>query len=429
MLTRLNLTGIQQKRLSEELPRPVQPEDNVESIVASIVDDVKENGDKALKAYAEKFDGGAPESFLVPEEEIEEAVRNCSKDLVAALKHAAMRIRAFHETQIRENKDFELDGICVQTLHKPVMSAGCYVPGGRAAYPSTLLMTVIPAMVAGVEDVIVCAPPNRTGKIDPATLVAAKISGVTKVYMVGGAQAVAAMAYGTESIDRVDVIVGPGNVYVATAKKLVSGDVGIAAAFAGPSEIVVIADETVNPQLAAIDLIVQAEHGPGGMSWLISWSEKVIESILKEVTVLAEQSPRFEDIRSTFDTGGYAILVEGPEQAMDVSNFVAPEHLQIMVKEPSLCVEKVRNAGAVFIGDMAPAAVGDYVAGPSHVLPTDSTARFASALTVDDFLKEIHIVEMDQEALSGVADTLTTIAEAENLNAHALSVRLRIEKK
>ena len=245
--------------------------------------------------------------------------------------------------------------------------------------------------------------------------------------MVGGAQAIAAMAYGTKSIDPVDVIVGPGNVYVATAKKLVSGDVGIAAAFAGPSEIVVVADDTVDPKLAAIDLIVQAEHGPGGMSWLISWSDEVIESILNEVSILAEESPRLEDIRSTFETGGYAVLVDGPEQAMDVSNYVAPEHLQLMLEEPSQCLKKIRNAGAVFVGEMSPAVVGDYVAGPSHVLPTDSTARFASALTVDDFLKDIHIVEMDQEALTGVADTITTIAEAESLNAHALSVRLRIE--
>ncbi|HJM28296.1 MAG: histidinol dehydrogenase [Acidimicrobiales bacterium] len=427
MLTRLNLTGIHPKRLSEELPRPIQLEDDTESVVSSIINDVKLNGDSALRAYAEKFDGGAPESFLVSEEDVEEAIMNCSQDLKSALSDAALRIRTFHKSQIREKKNFELDGISVQTIHQPVLRAGCYVPGGRAAYPSTLLMTAIPAMVAGVEEVIVCAPPNKSGRIDQATLVAARIAGVSNIYMVGGAQAIAAMAYGTKSIDPVDVIVGPGNVYVATAKKLVSGDVGIAAAFAGPSEIVVVADDTVDPKLAAIDLIVQAEHGPGGMSWLISWSDEVIESILNEVSILAEESPRLEDIRSTFETGGYAVLVDGPEQAMDVSNYVAPEHLQLMLEEPSQCLKKIRNAGAVFVGEMSPAVVGDYVAGPSHVLPTDSTARFASALTVDDFLKDIHIVEMDQEALTGVADTITTIAEAESLNAHALSVRLRIE--
>ena len=429
MLTRLNLTGIGSNRLSEELPRPGRDQDDVESVVQSIINDIRNDGDSALRDYAEKFDGGAPGEFLVSNDEVERAVENCSSELLSALTDAAKRIRAFHETQTRERTMFELDGISVETVHQPVQRAGCYVPGGRAAYPSTLLMTVIPALVAGVNEVIVCAPPNRTGVIDPATLVAASIAGVSKIYNVGGAQAIAAMTYGTDSIPPVDVIVGPGNVYVATAKKLVSGDVGIAAAFAGPSEIVVVADESIDPQLAAIDLIVQAEHGPGGMSWLISWNEEAIESIIEELNYLVEQSPRAEDIMSTFRTGGYAVLVDDPSQAMDVANYVAPEHLQIMTKDPKNCIEKVKNAGAVFIGEMTPAAVGDYVAGPSHVLPTDGTARFASALTVDDFIKDIHIVEMNKDSLSGIAETLTTIAEAESLNAHAQSVYLRLRKE
>ena len=429
MLTRLNLTGIGSNRLSEELPRPGRDQDDVESVVQSIINDIRNDGDSALREYAEKFDGGAPGEFLVSNDEVERAVENCSSELLSALTDAAKRIRAFHETQTRERTMFELDGISVETVHQPVQRAGCYVPGGRAAYPSTLLMTVIPALVAGVNEVIVCAPPNRTGVIDPATLVAASVAGVSKIYNVGGAQAIAAMTYGTDSIPPVDVIVGPGNVYVATAKKLVSGDVGIAAAFAGPSEIVVVADESIDPQLAAIDLIVQAEHGPGGMSWLISWNEEAIESIIEELNYLVEQSPRVEDIMSTFRTGGYAVLVDDPSQAMDVANYVAPEHLQIMTKDPKNCIEKVKNAGAVFIGEMTPAAVGDYVAGPSHVLPTDGTARFASALTVDDFVKDIHIVEMNKDSLSGIAETLTTIAEAENLNAHAQSVYLRLGKE
>ena len=429
MLTRLNLTGIGSNRLSEELPRPGRDQDDVESVVQSIINDIRNDGDSALRDYAEKFDGGAPGEFLVSNDEVERAVENCSSELLSALTDAAKRIRAFHETQTRERTMFELDGISVETVHQPVQRAGCYVPGGRAAYPSTLLMTVIPALVAGVNEVIVCAPPNRTGVIDPATLVAASVAGVSKIYNVGGAQAIAAMTYGTDSIPPVDVIVGPGNVYVATAKKLVSGDVGIAAAFAGPSEIVVVADESIDPQLAAIDLIVQAEHGPGGMSWLISWNEEAIESIIEELNYLVEQSPRVEDIMSTFRTGGYAVLVDDPSQAMDVANYVAPEHLQIMTKDPKNCIEKVKNAGAVFIGEMTPAAVGDYVAGPSHVLPTDGTARFASALTVDDFIKDIHIVEMNKDSLSGIAETLTTIAEAESLNAHAQSVYLRLGKE
>ena len=378
MLTRLNLTGIGSNRLSEELPRPGRDQDDVESVVQSIINDIRNDGDSALREYAEKFDGGAPGEFLVSNDEVERAVENCSSELLSALTDAAKRIRAFHETQTRERTMFELDGISVETVHQPVQRAGCYVPGGRAAYPSTLLMTVIPALVAGVNEVIVCAPPNRTGVIDPATLVAASVAGVSKIYNVGGAQAIAAMTYGTDSIPPVDVIVGPGNVYVATAKKLVSGDVGIAAAFAGPSEIVVVADESIDPQLAAIDLIVQAEHGPGGMSWLISWNEEAIESIIEELNYLVEQSPRAEDIMSTFRTGGYAVLVDDPSQAMDVANYVAPEHLQIMTKDPKNCIEKVKNAGAVFIGEMTPAAVGTMSQGlPMYFLQMEPLALLA----------------------------------------------------
>ncbi len=429
MLTRINLTGVDQKKIPTVLPRPAPAVENPESIVQEIITDVRVNGDRALRGYAEKFDGGAPATFLVPSEEFVEAEKNCSEELVKALQHAASRIRDFHENQMRKNTVHKLEGITVRTIHQPVQRAGCYVPGGRAAYPSTLLMTAIPALVAGVDDVCVCAPPNEKGKVDSATLVAAKIAGVEKVFMVGGAQAIAAMAYGTESIQGVDVIVGPGNIYVATAKKLVAGDVGIAAAFAGPSEIVVIADQDTNPKFAAIDLIVQAEHGPGGIAWLISWSEDAINSVLAEVEKFVKASPRVEDIEATFSNGGYAILVEDAKQAMEVANLVAPEHLQIMSSNPDTCLQWVRNAGAVFVGQLTPASVGDYVAGPSHVLPTDGTARFANALTVDDFIKDIHIVDMDQKGFNGVAETITTIAEAERLDAHAQSIRMRLEEQ
>ena len=312
-------------------------------------------------------------------------------------------------------------------MYRPVTRAGCYVPGGRASYPSTVLMTVIPAVVAGVRDVIICTPPGQDNKISPAVLVAARLAGASSVFAIGGAQAISAMAYGTESIAAVDVIVGPGNIYVATAQRMVSQDVGIAAAFAGPSEIVVIADETVNPKFAAIDLIVQAEHGPDGQSWLISPDEEVLETILKEVTVLVNKSMRRQEIMSTFDRGGFAVLVKDLTQAFDVANIVAPEHLQLMIKNPESYLSLIQNAGAVFMGNMAPASVGDYYAGPSHVLPTDRSARFASALTINDFVKDIHIISMGADALREAAETITKIADAEGLDAHAESIRLRIE--
>jgi histidinol dehydrogenase len=289
-------------------------------------------------------------------------------------------------------------------------------------------MTVIPAVVAGVENVIICSPAGEENKVDPSVLVAARIAGASSVYAIGGAQAIAAMAYGSEEIEPVDVIVGPGNTYVATAQRMVSQDVGIAAAFAGPSEIVVIADSTANPLFAAIDLIVQAEHGPDGQSWLICSDDEILEEILKEVEALTLRSQRREEIMATFEAGGFAVLVKDLSQAFDVANEVAPEHLQLMVQNPESYLPFVQNAGAVFLGNMAPASVGDYFAGPSHVLPTDGSARFASALTVTDFIKDIHVVSIGEDALKQAAETITTIADAEGLEAHSESIRLRIKE-
>ncbi|MEC7116031.1 MAG: histidinol dehydrogenase, partial [Actinomycetota bacterium] len=312
--------------------------------------------------------------------------------------------------------------------YRPVDRAGCYVPGGRASYPSTVLMTVIPAVIAGVSDVVICTPPGEDGKISPAVLVAARIAGASSVYAIGGAQAVSAMAYGTASISAVDVIVGPGNIYVATAQRMVSQDVGIAAAFAGPSEIAVIADETANPKFAAIDLMVQAEHGPDGQAWLMSPDEEIIEAILQELNTLVNKSKRRQEIMSTFDEGGFAVLVKDLSQAFDVANTVAPEHLQLMIENPEDYLSFIQNAGAVFMGNMAPASVGDYYAGPSHVLPTDRSARFASALTIHDFVKDIHVISMGANALKEAANTIIKIADEEGLEAHAESIRLRIKE-
>ncbi len=401
---------------------------DVEETVLAVINDVKSRGDDALCHYAEKFDGFIPENFLISDDEIDEAFKNCEAGLIDAMERAAGRVREFHKTQLHSSRSFNEGNLEVQTVYRPVNRAGCYVPGGRASYPSTVLMTVIPAVVAGVSDVVICTPPGEDGKISPAVLVAARMSGVSSVYAIGGAQAISAMAYGTESIPAVDVIVGPGNIYVATAQRMVSQDVGIAAAFAGPSEIVVIADETANPKFAAIDLIVQAEHGPDGQSWLISPDEKTLKTTLQEVEVLVDKSKRRQEIMSTFDEGGFAVLVKDLSQAFDVANTIAPEHLQLMIESPENYLSLIQNAGAVFMGNMAPASVGDYYAGPSHVLPTDGSARFASALTVNDFIKDIHIISMGADALKEAADAIMKIADAEGLDAHAESIRLRIEE-
>ena len=401
---------------------------DVEETVLAVINDVKSRGDDALCHYAEKFDGFIPENFLISDDEIDEAFKNCEAGLIDAMERAAGRVREFHKTQLHSSRSFNEGNLEVQTVYRPVNRAGCYVPGGRASYPSTVLMTVIPAVVAGVSDVVICTPPGEDGKISPAVLVAARMSGVSSVYAIGGAQAISAMAYGTESIPAVDVIVGPGNIYVATAQRMVSQDVGIAAAFAGPSEIVVIADETANPKFAAIDLIVQAEHGPDGQSWLISPDEKTLKTTLQEVEVLVDKSKRRQEIMSTFDEGGFAVLVKDLSQAFDVANTIAPEHLQLMIESPENYLSLIQNAGAVFMGNMAPASVGDYYAGPSHVLPTDGSARFASALTINDFIKDIHIISMGADALKEAADAIIKIADAEGLDAHAESIRLRIEE-
>ena len=428
MLKRIDLKGKDINVISSALSAASLANDDVEQTVLAIINDVKGRGDDALVHYAEKFDGFIPEQFRVSEAEIDEALKNCGSGLIKAIEKAAGRVKEFHKTQLHSGNLFNEGNLEVQTVYRPVTRAGCYVPGGRASYPSTVLMTVIPAVVAGVEDVIICTPPGENGMISSSVLVAARIAGASSVYKIGGAQAISAMTYGTESIAAVDVIVGPGNIYVATAQRMVSQDVGIAAAFAGPSEIVVIADETANPKFAAIDLIVQAEHGPDGQSWLISPDEKTLEAILQEVEVLVNKSKRRQEIMSTFDEGGFAVLVKDLPQAFDVANTVAPEHLQLMIESPEIYLSSIQNAGAVFMGNMAPASVGDYYAGPSHVLPTDRSARFASALTINDFIKDIHVISMDADALKEAADTIIKIADAEGLEAHAESIRLRIEE-
>ena len=394
--------------------------------VKAIVADVRARGDEALREYTQRFDGVRTEQFLVPADEVRAALGAAPDDLVAALTEAARAIREFHESQRRRDHTFRRGGITVRGRSVPVDRAGCYVPGGRGSYPSSVLMTAVPARVAGVPEVVLCVPPDRdTGRVATSTLAAAAIAGVDEVYAVGGAQAIAAMAYGTDSIRPVDVIAGPGNVYVALAKREVAGQVGVPMAFAGPSEIVVVADTSAPVDYAAIDLMVQAEHGPDGLAWLVTWDAAVADAVDAALARLVADAPRAAEIGSTFARGGFCALVDGPAAAMAVVNHVAPEHLEIITTDPESLVPLVRHAGAVFLGPLAPASIGDYVAGPSHVLPTFGSARYGSALTVEDFTKQLHVVDVDREGFASAAPVVAAIAEAEGFATHAESVLLR----
>lgn len=424
MLNRVDLRGVTDLRGA--LPRPVSTGEPPLAAVRAILDDVRDRGDAALREYTERFDGVALEDLRVPARELERALGAIPDPVREAIAAAHDAIRDFHQAQRHPERIYERDGIVVRERAVPVDRAGLYVPGGRGAYPSTVLMTAVPARVAGVPELVLCVPPDRErGAVAEVTLAAAALAGVEEVYAVGGAQAVAAMAYGTESIRPVDVIAGPGNVYVALAKQEVAGIVGVPSAFAGPSEIVVVADDSTPVELAAIDLIVQAEHGPDGAAWLITWSESAAEAIDRAVARLARVAPRRAEIESTLRTGGHLALVDDAEQAIELANLIAPEHLQLMASDPDRLVPLVRHAGAVFCGPFSPASVGDYLAGPSHVLPTAGTARFASALTVGDFLKQLHVISLDRAAFEKVAPYVHTLAEIEGFDAHARSILLR----
>ena len=427
MLQRLDLRG-SEGDLRSQLPRPdagaAAPVETVRTILA----EVRKRGDDALREYTARFDGVTVDDLRVPQAEMEAALAVVPPLLREALESARASITAFHREQVRVDGRHEREGIVVRELRRPVDRAGLYVPGGRARYPSTVLMTAVPARVAGVGELVLCVPPGADGAVDPTVLAAAALAGVDEVYRVGGAQAIAAMAYGTETIASVDVIVGPGNVYVATAKREVAGEgvVGVPSAFTGPSEVVVVADEVTPVDYAAIDLVVQAEHGPDGLAWLITWSEDAADAITAAVERIVAASPRRSDITATLADGGYAVVVDGPEQAVAVANAIAPEHLELMNADPESLLPLVRHAGAVFCGAYAPASVGDYLAGPSHVLPTFGSARFSSALRVDDFVKTMHAVTLDEAALARVAPHVVALAEAEGLDAHADSVRVRM---
>ena len=432
MLRRLDLRGDlpdSSAALRALLPRPdlggVGSEHDALAAVRAILDDVRARGDEAVRELTARFDGAEPPTIRVDPAEMAAALDRIDPTVRAALEVAAEAIRRHHEGQVRAEHRTEDKGLVVRSVSRPVERAGCYAPGGRAAYPSTVLMTAVPARVAGADEVVVCVPPGPDGRVADVTLAAAAVAGVDAVYAVGGAQAVAAMAFGTESIPPVDVIAGPGNVYVALAKREVAGLVGVPSAFAGPSEVVVVADATVPAAFAAIDVVVQAEHGPDGLAWLITWDEAVADAVDAEVARIVEGSPRRDDVTATLASAGWVVLVDGPDDALAVSDAIAPEHLQLMVAGAESLADRVRHAGAVFCGPWSPASLGDYVAGPSHVLPTAGTARFSGALTVADFTKEVHVVTADRDALERLAPHVAALADAEGLDAHAESVRIR----
>jgi histidinol dehydrogenase len=428
VLERLDLRG-RGPNLRGLLPRPNLADEGPAAEVRAIVDDVRARGDAALREYTLRFDGVDIDDFRVPASEIARARDRLDPALLAALAEAASVIESFHRHRAANPGTFERNGIAVDLLELAVERVGVYVPGGLARYPSSVLMTGIPARVAGVGGIALCSPPAPGGAIPAEVLAAASLAGIDEVYRLGGAQAIAALAYGTATIGRVDVIVGAGSRWVSLAKREVRGAVGMPASFAGPSEVVVIADETVPVEFVAIDLVVQAEHGPDGLAWLITWSEAVLTAVTDAVAGFVETSPRRAEIEATLAGGGYAVLVDGPEAAMAVANEIAPEHLELCCEDPQALLPLVRNAGAVFLGPYAPASLGDYLAGPSHVLPTFGSARYSSALGVEDFLRRVHVISADRAALTRVADHVAAIATAEGLSAHARSVILRSEQE
>lgn len=428
----VKLTAESKKGLLEDLlQRSPNHYGQYESAVAEIIETVKKGGDEALFSYTEKFDHCKMDAahIRVTREEIDEAYQKVDADFVEVMKKSAANIRAFHEKQLRNSWfDPKPDGTILGMKILPIAIAGVYVPGGKAAYPSSVLMNVLPAKVAGVERIIMTTPPGADGKVNPGTLVAAHIAGVDEIYKVGGAQAIAAMAFGTQSIPKVDKITGPGNIFVALAKKACFGYVSIDS-IAGPSEILVIADETANPRYVAADLLSQAEHDELASAILITTSKTLADQVSVEVDRFVANLSRREIIEKSLNNYGYILLVDSLDEAADTANEIASEHLEILTKDPFAMMTKIRNAGAIFLGEYSSEPLGDYFAGPNHVLPTNGTARFFSPLNVDDFLKKTSIFSYSRAALEKIHQDIECFAENEGLTAHANSIRVRFEKE
>lgn len=416
--------------LEDLLKRSPNQYTEYEERVAAILDTVKKEKDKAIFQYTRQFDGTeiTADTIVVSEEEIQEAYEKVDASLIEIIRKAKKNIEVYHEKQRQYSWfDSKPDGTMLGQKVTALQRVGVYVPGGKAVYPSSVLMNIIPAKVAGVEEIVMVTPPGKDGKVNPNTLVAAKEAGADVIYKVGGAQAIAALAYGTESIPKVDKIVGPGNIYVALAKKAVYGHVSIDS-IAGPSEILVIADETANPRYVAADLLSQAEHDELASAILVTTSEELAKQVSDQVEIFVEELSRTEIMRKSLDNYGYILVADTMEDVIDIANEIASEHLEIMTANPYDVMMKVRNAGAIFIGEYSSEPLGDYFAGPNHVLPTNGTAKFFSPLCVDDFIKKSSIIAYSREALEGIHEDIERFAEAEQLTAHANSIKVRFEK-
>lgn len=412
---------------SEDIFARAVPAVNVEDIVTEIIENVKANGDKALYEYCEKFDKATLTSLQVTKEEIADAVATVEPKFLEILKKAAANIRKFHEKQVRNSFIInDENGIVIGQKVIPVDRAGLYVPGGTAAYPSTVLMDSIPAKIAGCREVVMVTPPGADGKVNPVILAAASVAGVDKIFKVGGAQAIAALAYGTESVPKVDKIVGPGNAFVAEAKKQVFGKVSIDM-IAGPSEILIVADGASDPRFVAADLLSQAEHDKLASAVLVTDSEALAVAVQAELENQIPQLTRADIARVSIDNNGKIIVADTLEAAIEIANEIAPEHLELCVDNPFDYLDQIRHAGSIFMGRHCPEALGDYFAGPNHTLPTSGTARFSSPLSVDDFVKKTQYTYYTREALKSVADDVAFFAEAEGLTAHAKSAVIRTE--
>ena len=399
-----------------------------EGRVNAIIEEVRNNRDQAVFNYTKQFDGADINAgnILVTEEEIAEAYEQVDTTLLAVIRKSLVNIKKYHEKQVQNSWFTTEDGIILGQKVTALATVGVYVPGGKAVYPSSVLMNVLPAKVAGVDRIVMCTPPGKDGKVYPSTLVAAKEAGVDEIYKVGGAQAIAAMAFGTESVPKVDKIVGPGNIYVALTKKAVFGYVSIDS-IAGPSEILVLADETANPRYVAADLLSQAEHDEMASAILITTSQKLAEEVSAEIDQFVAELSRKEIIQKSLDNYGYILVADNMEEAIDTVNAIASEHMEIVTADPFHVMTKIRNAGAIFIGEYSSEPLGDYFAGPNHVLPTNGTAKFFSALSVDDFIKKSSIISYSREALEKVHKDIEQFAECEKLTAHANSIRVRFE--
>lgn len=415
--------------LEDLLKRSPNSYGKYEESVRVILDTVKERGDDALFEYTKKFDGADVNAanILVTEEEIEEAYETVDPGLIEVIRKALVNIRSYHEKQMQYSWfDSSPDGTILGQKVTPLAKVGVYVPGGKAAYPSSVLMNIMPAKVAGVDEIIMVTPPGKDGKVTPTTLVAAKEAGADKVYKAGGAQAVAALAYGTQSIPKVDKIVGPGNIYVALAKKAVYGHVSIDS-IAGPSEILVLADETADPRCVAADLLSQAEHDELASAILVTTSMELAEKVSEWTDIFVRELSRGEIMQKSLDNYGHILVAENMEDAIEAANEIASEHLEIMTENAFEVMTKIRNAGAIFIGKYSSEPLGDYFAGPNHVLPTNGTAKFFSPLSVDDFIKKSSIIYYSREALDKIHTDIEQFAESEQLTAHANSIRVRFD--